>query len=60
MSSITTLSWQEQLDAVGLWRLPASATYVIDARGTIAAAGVRAAPTQRMDPEAVLDALRAL
>ncbi len=47
-------------NADGSWRLPASATYVIDTDGTIVLAGVTAAPNRRADPDVVLDALAAV
>ncbi len=44
-------------NADGTWRLPASATYVIDSDATIVAAGVTANPRERMEPEAVVATL---
>ena len=41
-------------------RLPVPATYVIDSSGVVRAAHVEKDYTQRMEPDAILDALRAL
>lgn len=47
-------------NANGTWGLPATATFVIDRSATIVAAGVTADPRERMEPEAVLAAVRAV
>jgi len=44
--------------ASGTWELPIPATYVIDPSGTIRLAFVDADYTKRLEPAAILDALR--
>jgi len=45
-------------NASGTWELPIPATYVIDPSGTIRLAFVDADYTKRLEPAAILDALR--
>jgi len=45
-------------NASGTWELPMPATYVIDPSGTIRQAFVDADYTKRLEPAAILDALR--
>jgi len=50
----------EEINGDDAWELPIPATYVVDSDGVVASAHVDADYTKRMEPDAVLAALRRL